>query len=572
MRDAVAAERCVVLDGGIATALDHRYGQDEDTLWGVQSLSSTPDEVVAVHRAYADAGAEVITTNTWGLMTAVAADPDLGGSRAGARNGMNWMEIARRGVDAARQGIAQAERDDAACVALSLNGDIDGPDGEEVAALLLRALNPDPPDLLLVETLSVLRPSLFSVIEVLLGGGLPVWLSFRRCTEGLCGVYGQHWGGPEGDGFGRAARRFEEMGVQALLVNCIPPDHVPGMVSYLRDYTDLPLGVYPNLGYYTDAGWRFETEVGGEEYAEMALQWRAEGAQIIGGCCGTGPTHIAAARAALQGTRPGSQRLQQRRGQPEQSPNSPVAAGQWTDGHHRPLVPLEFPVIAAHPEVTAVCEGSFLLWKHLYDRRLGGQQRCLDVGSGAGLQSTQLALNGAAHVHAIDVSSAAVENTLDNAFRNGVADSVTAEIADLFPWLPSERYELIVANLPQVPADPAEQVTSHRPIDFWGRGLFDQVLTKLPEALAPEGSALVTMNSCLSRSRTDHLLAEAGLRARVVDWTLSPAPWAAPNSHISRVERLTDAFHVSPGGGDVVVIYLLEIRHEGNAKPLDSTQ
>ena len=48
--------------------------------------------------------------------------------------------------------------------------------------------------------------------NTLLDTGLPVWLSFRRCRHGVCGVYGEHWGGPEGDAFGRAARRFEEMG------------------------------------------------------------------------------------------------------------------------------------------------------------------------------------------------------------------------------------------------------------------------------------------------------------------------------------------------------------------------
>ena len=87
----------------------------------------------------------------------------------------------------------------------------------------------------------------------------------------------------------------------ALLINCIPPDHVAGMVSYLRDFTDLPLGVYPNLGYYSDRGWRFTPGVGGEEYAEMALRWREEGAQIVGGCCGVRPEHIAAAAQRLRG-------------------------------------------------------------------------------------------------------------------------------------------------------------------------------------------------------------------------------------------------------------------------------
>src|SRR5438105_2686527 len=74
-------------------------------------------------------------------------------------------------------------------------------------------------------------------VELALGSGMPVWLSFRRCRHGVCGVYGQHWGGPEGDLFGRAARRFEELGIAALLINCLPPQHLQGMLPWLRDFT-----------------------------------------------------------------------------------------------------------------------------------------------------------------------------------------------------------------------------------------------------------------------------------------------------------------------------------------------
>ena len=95
----------------------------------------------------------------------------------------------------------------------------------------------DRPDLILMETLSLIRDLTVPTVQTLLDTGIPVWLSFRRCLYGPCGVYGQHWGGPEGDSFLRAALRFEEMGVGALLINCLPVDHVPG----------LPLGVYPNL-------------------------------------------------------------------------------------------------------------------------------------------------------------------------------------------------------------------------------------------------------------------------------------------------------------------------------------
>ena len=100
-----------------------------------------------------------------------------------------------------------------------------------------------------------------------------------------------------------------------------------------------------------------------------------------------------------------------------------------------------------------------------------------------GLLTVQLARNGAAHVHAIDIDETAVKNTLTNAFRNGVADRVSAHARDLYPWVPEERYDVIVASLYQMPVDPFEQVVTHRPLDYWGRNLIDHLIGLLPQAL-----------------------------------------------------------------------------------------
>jgi S-methylmethionine-dependent homocysteine/selenocysteine methylase/SAM-dependent methyltransferase len=561
VEEAIAQERCVILDGGVATELPHRHGQDHERLWGIEALRSELDEVRGVHRRYAEAGVDVITTNTWALPTLI---DDGGAVERDQPREVHWIEAARRGVRVAREAIAEAGRSDQCAVAFSLNGDIDevaGADAAETVALLGRTLADDPPDLILLETLSVLSPSLFGVVEALLDLQIPLWLSFRRCRHGLCGVYGQHWGGPEGDGFGRAARRFEELGVAALLANCIPPDHVDGIVSYLRDFTDMPLGVYPNLGYYTTDGWRFETEIGGAEYGELARRWRAEGAQIVGGCCGTGPVHVAAAAAALVDTHPGRERREPRRDSPRKRGGDAPPQPRWRGRRGRDLYPVSFPALAQHPGVDAAVPGSYMLWRYLLEETVGAHQRCLDIGSGAGLQTVQLALNGAAHVHAIDVDERAVANTLDNAFRNGVDARVTAEVADLYPWLPQERYELIVASLPQVPIDPVLQLSSHRPADFWGRGLVDQVLTKLPEALASEGRALITLTSLLSRERTDELMAGLGLDAEVVAWEVhETAGGALPTrEHLEAVERASDGYMLTIGDRQLMVTYLLEI-------------
>ncbi len=560
VEEALARQRCVILDGGVATQLPHRHGQDDERLWGIEALASSPGEVRDVHRSYVDAGADVISANTWALPTLVGGDGYLDVSRG---EPMHWMEVARRGVRLAREAALAADGRRACAVALTLNGDLDSGDRREAVTLLMRALSDDPPDLVLLETLSVVHPSLYELVDALVETSIPVWLSFRRCRHGLCGVYGQHWGGPEGDAFGRSARRFEEMGVAALLVNCIPPDHVDGVVSYLRDFTDLTLGVYPNLGYYTSAGWRSETEIGGAEYAEMAVRWRAEGAQIIGGCCGTRPEHILAAREALVGTVRGRERREETPLAGVDVPLPERDAGTWRNRRGRRLFALEFPRVSRPRDRDVVIPGSFLMWRYLFEEQLGAHQRCLDMGSGAGLQTVQLALNGAAHVHAIDVDQQAITDTMESAFENGVADRVSVEVGDLYPWVAEERYELIVGCLPQVPVDPRSQLSSHRPTDYWGRGLVDQMISKLPHALAAEGQALLAVTSLLSRERTVARLADAGLTGEVVAWELQdlPAGYREHLDHLAKVQSSSDAYLVSVGDHEALVCYLLSLRH-----------
>ena len=559
----IATDRAVIMDGATGTELIRAAGQRpevEEHLWGLTAILESPADVKSVHRRYIEVGCDVICTDTWALATAL-------------RNGqskmwetgepVHWMDLARRGVRLAREAAAEAGRADEVAVAFSINGDVDTPDGRETIRLLARAFEHDPPDLILVETLTLVRSSTYATVEALLDTGLPVWLSFRRCRHGVCGIYGEHWGGPEGDAFGRAARRFEEMGIGALALNCLPPDHVTGMLAWLRDFTDLPLGVYPNLGYLSAAGWRHEAGIGAEEYAELALRWRAEGAQIVGGCCGVGPDQIAAARAALTDTKPGQARpdVLPDEGTTPISRDSRAPATRWADSRGRLMYPLDVPDVTIEPGVFAPTQGSFLVWKYLYREGIGAHQRCLDIGCGTGLLTVQLARNGAAHVHGLDIAPAAVKNTMTNAFRNGVADRVSAAVQDLYPWVPEERYDVIVASLYQTPVDPFEPVVSHRPLDYWGRGLVDHLMRMLPEALADDGTAYVMQLSIIGERRTTQLLDRLGYQARVVDFGLFEFTelFNDASDQIARVEDLSDAYHLKLGAMDVMAAYLLEI-------------
>ncbi|HEY0361649.1 MAG TPA: homocysteine S-methyltransferase family protein, partial [Solirubrobacteraceae bacterium] len=116
----------MILDGGVGTELSHSAeGKDalDEPLWGTRALIESPDAVLRVHREYVQAGCDVISTNTWGLASAVATDgPRLWSDR---ETPVHWMDVGRRGLRLARQAVHELERDGECAVAFSLNGDVD---------------------------------------------------------------------------------------------------------------------------------------------------------------------------------------------------------------------------------------------------------------------------------------------------------------------------------------------------------------------------------------------------------------------------------------------------------------
>ena len=128
-------------------------------------------------------------------------------------------------------------------------------------------------------------------------------------------------------------------------------------------------------------------------------------------------------------------------------------------------------------------------------------------------------------------------------------------------WVTLNRFDVIVASLYQMPVDPYEEPSGHRPLDFWGRNVFDRFLALLPDLLNPGGRALVLQLSILGQVRTAELLASYGLEASVVDYSFFPfgGLFESNAAQISRVEDLSDAHHLSVGGDNVMIAYLLEI-------------
>jgi S-methylmethionine-dependent homocysteine/selenocysteine methylase len=89
------------------------------------------------------------------------------------------------------------------------------------------------------------------------------------------------------------ARRCVDVGASAVLVNCLPAKDVLDRLEQLAEL-GVPFGAYANAGDERDGyGWGADPELAAGRYEELARRWIEAGATIVGGCCGTGPAHIA---------------------------------------------------------------------------------------------------------------------------------------------------------------------------------------------------------------------------------------------------------------------------------------
>ena len=286
----------VVLDGGLATALEARGHDLSDDLWSARLLLDEPAEIEAVHRAFFAAGAVVATTASY------QASFDGFTSRGLSRT--ESVGLLRRSVR-----LAQAARDEVAAdgtrrwVAASVGpygatladgSEYRGRYGLTVAELTdwhrprLEVLAEAGPDLLALETLPDADEA-EALTAAIAGLGIPAWLSYTIAGDRT------RAGQPLAEAFAVAADVPE---VVAVGVNCCTLADVEPAIAIARAATGKPVIVYPNNGQEWDArrrAWVGEAQLS----AGLPARWAAAGARMIGGCCRVLPDDIAAMQAAL---------------------------------------------------------------------------------------------------------------------------------------------------------------------------------------------------------------------------------------------------------------------------------
>jgi homocysteine S-methyltransferase len=284
-----------VLDGGLASELEYLGARIDGPLWSAHVLQDAPDKIVAVHRAYIEAGADCIETASYqvsrmgyaeiGLLTE-QADAALLRSVALARQAASEFPH-RRTLVAASLGPYGAALHNGA----EYHGNYALTHAELVEfhrqrlEVLSRASGADRPDLLAFETLPSLDEAQAIGEALAAWPGLPAWFSFT-CRDAEIVAHGERL-----SDCAAAVAGFPQ--TVAVGVNCTSPLLIPALIGELRDSTSLPVLVYPNSGEGWDAVqrcWTGSNDPAG--YGALAREWLAAGAHMVGGCCRTRPEHI----------------------------------------------------------------------------------------------------------------------------------------------------------------------------------------------------------------------------------------------------------------------------------------
>lgn len=281
-----------LLDGGMGQELIRRSAKPPHPLWSAQILMDEPELVEAVHREFINAGARVITLNSY------SATPE----RLEPQGKRDWFApLQQRAIELAHRAREKAQRDDApvqiaGCLPpyfTSYRGDL-APDFEDCLKhyRAITECQAGAVDLFLCETMSSIREGK-AAARAAIETGVPTWVSFTLEDNAECRLR-------SGELLADGLSAVSNIGLDAVLINCSAPETITNAIETLTK-TFPKTGAYAN-GFTSVAPLQpggtvdvldARKDLDPAAYAAHALKWIEAGAEIVGGCCEVGPAHIA---------------------------------------------------------------------------------------------------------------------------------------------------------------------------------------------------------------------------------------------------------------------------------------
>ncbi len=284
----LGADRPVLLDGGMGTLLQDSGLEDgaPGELWNLEN----PEAVRAAHTAYAEAGARLLTTNTFGGTRPRLDMHDLGDRLSEVNR--NAAQLARSVADV--RGLLVAGDIGPLGELLTPLGTLTPEDAQALFAEQIAALVDGGVDLLLVETLSDLGEAdaaLAAARQVAPQLPVMVTMSFDTNLRTMMGVRP-----------GDAVTHLAAAGADAVGANCgrgpAEMEVIAAEMAHART-GDLLLVTQSNAGLPQVVGDHFEYDATPGDLSAHAARLAGIGIDLVGGCCGSTPAHIAAMAATL---------------------------------------------------------------------------------------------------------------------------------------------------------------------------------------------------------------------------------------------------------------------------------
>jgi methionine synthase I (cobalamin-dependent) len=280
----------IVFDGGTGTYL---YDKGIFINRCFEELNLTnPELVKQVHKEYVNAGADVIETNTFGANKFALS---VHGLETHVYE-VNYMG-AQLAKSVAGNNILVAGSVGPLRIQIEPLGKLSFDEAKDAFAEQIRGLLEGGVDLVVFETFSLaeeLAQGVRAVHE--LNKDIPVIAQVTINNEGNL---------LSGETLERFVQKISQYHVDAIGMNCSEgPRLMLEALERLRKLTTLPISVQPNAGLPQNIGGRNLYMTSPEYMAEYAKRFIQTGASIVGGCCGTNPTHIKAIRRAVQALQP----------------------------------------------------------------------------------------------------------------------------------------------------------------------------------------------------------------------------------------------------------------------------
>lgn len=294
----VANGGTLILDSGTSTELERRGAKMQNTQWSASVSLESFDLLVDTHRAYIDAGADVITVNSYASSRLVLA---------GTESENHFDTINKKNIEAA---FVARERSGARGILIAGSMSHQAPwkrDGTRVKQQIETIVSKEKldsafkemvnfhekggVDLLLLEMMTIpyRMKSMFDCVSL---SQLPVWCGFSAKRKSESGeITSFH---DEKVSFDEVVKLSLGYDFDVCGIMHTSADLISDCVELIKKQYFGPLMAYPDSGYFKSPNWQFTDVISPKDLTNLSSKWIQSGVNIIGGCCGLGPEHTVA--------------------------------------------------------------------------------------------------------------------------------------------------------------------------------------------------------------------------------------------------------------------------------------